>query len=201
MTDFLVCDLGRVFRIAAAVLAAVLLLSDPAGAGTLRVDVNAMPDWHGSELFQSEFGLPAFEFLAEVDYAVYAPSKFEDTFGPGSDPSGGQDYVYAYQIFNTGSDLPLPAGNDAIYLFTLGLTGDEVVRNIGAVDMGSGLMPVLSSFQGGDPTFTSALWSYVQTPLSPGTPSPETKILIFTSPSGPELDTSTLLASFTADTQ
>jgi hypothetical protein len=65
---------------------------------------------------------------AVVDYAVYAPGSFGDILTP--DPSGGSEYVYAYQIIPTDTlpvtfltiGLSVPADN-AVAAPLWGLTG------------------------------------------------------------------------------
>ena len=173
-------------------VAVALLTSCPAVAGMLAIDSNAMPSWQGTETFSSTppTPLPMLDFFAEVDYAVFAPGTFELSF-PGMDPSGGTDFVYAYQIFNTG-----PLANDSLRQLSVGFDGDESVRNVTSV--GSGVSPSSAAFQGTSPSFTSVAWSFSGNTIPPGDPDPQSNILIYTSLNGPQLDGSTVLANFSA---
>ena len=82
-----------VFAVAA--LAVVAFLPTPsAQASLLASDPLAMAAWQGTRTFYAVDDV--YTLNVTVDYAVYAPGQF-----PGTDPSGGADFVYAYEIFNT----------------------------------------------------------------------------------------------------
>ena len=59
------------------------------------------------------------ELKAEVEYAVYAPGTY-----PGSDLVGGDEYIYAYQIFN---DLKADV---AVDFFSVGIISPATVNSI-----------------------------------------------------------------------
>ncbi len=182
----------RLCCICSGTLAVALLTTCPAVAGMLAIDGNVMPGWQGTETFTSTppTPLPLLDFFAEVDYAVFAPGTFELSF-PGEDPSAGTEFVYAYQIFNTG-----PPQNDSLRQLTVGLDGDESLSTIAAI--GSGIVPTSVRFQGAAPSFTSAAFSFADNKIPPGDPDPSSNILIFTSRNGPEFDAATILANFSA---
>ena len=166
----------------------VLLLSSSTMGGMLATDTNAMPAWQGTQTYLCSGGNMGFApFLhADVDYAVYAPGDF----GLGDDPSGGEDYVYAYQIFHTGLEGNNPIfgdGDDSVKQFTVGLDGDEAADNIGYL-VGTGLAPDSHLFN-----TTSAVWNYDANVIPPGDPAPHSAILLFTSPNSPEWDTGVVL--------
>ena len=54
---------------------------------------------------------------------MYAKGSFDQSF-PGSDPSNGACYVYAYQFFNSE-----PASTVSIKQFSVGLNGHDQVAN------------------------------------------------------------------------
>jgi hypothetical protein len=131
--------------------------------------------------------------MADVDFAVFAPGGFGLSYGGAADPSGGTEYVYAYQIHNT---APGAVGDRSISTMTVGLDGDESPAGVGFV-LAGGLAPSASSFVPAGPPFTSARWSYTGALLAPGMTS---EILLFTSPNGPEMDDASLIGGIN-DTQ
>ncbi len=167
--------------LAATTLQAVPLQVDPNG-----LDGGVPTMWQGTRPY---FALPpvgAGQLKADVDFAVFAPGMFGLSYGAAADPSGGTDYVYAYQIHNTAGGA---VGDRSISSMTVGLDGDESPAGIGFVPAG-GLAPSSSSFIPAGPPFTSAAWSFNPL-LAPGGTTSE--ILIFTSPHGPELDNASLI--------
>ena len=144
-------------------LLVALAVASTASAGVLATDGNAIGAFQGSVNMANSFqpipGYPLFYNVnADVDFAVYAPnlgnSNFDQTFGPGADPSGGADFVYAYQVFN------LASMSSSITSFSVGLDGDEY--NLGVVPqfigfLGAGVNPDDSRFVPADgsvpPTF------------------------------------------------
>jgi len=146
----------------------------------------AIPAYTGSQAFSN--GFMTFTVNADVDYAVFAPGAFGAAF-PGLDPSGGTEYVYAYQVENTD-----PATD--ISKLTVGLDGDEPLGTIGFIPDAGLHDPADELFVGAPPT--SAAWDFsAATPLPSGVTS---AILIFTSAAGPEWDTGTTHGVF-ADQQ
>ena len=182
------------FRLSCAA-AIVLAVSGAAPGGTLATDGNAI--MQGTETFSASIpGFPEFGSVeADVEYAVYSPGSFNSSFS-GADPSGDSEYVYAYQMFNTGPML--------LNQLTVGLDPGDPVTSIGVVDDpngSAGVSPNPSgvSFQGTAPNFTSAKWTYNP---NPGVPNGgKSQILIFTSPNSPEFDDVTVLAGAIADTR
>jgi hypothetical protein len=77
---------------------AVLLVSGTAYGGFLPTDPAAMSAWQNSKVISA----PS-KISATVEYAVYAPGQFANSAALGfpTDPSGGTDYVYAYEVYAT----------------------------------------------------------------------------------------------------
>ena len=82
------------------ILAVLALFAGSAKGGLLVADANATIS--GTELFSGGNGFQT--LIADVDYAVYAPGDFGTSavlgLPAGDDPSGGIEWVYAYQIDN-----------------------------------------------------------------------------------------------------
>ena len=171
--------------IAGGVVGLTLLLSGSASATLVDLagDPNGMGiPWQGEKRFISDF----YDVLAvDIQYCVYAPGQFALSF-PGEDPSGGSEYVYAYEVANDIAPHPVDPPFDPGYVtrFSVGLNDeDEQAANIGFVD-GAGQNPNASFLvprtAGWD--FTSPTLNYVST----------SDVLLFTSPFPPELDTATV---------
>ena len=173
-------------------------------AGPLATDPNAIPGVQGSSAFFGTNVSITHWVRADVEYAVYAPGMFGTSAAlgfPGAvDPSGGTDYVYAYEIFNQPVVPPTPNPD------MLGgeLAGDEPLGGAGfsAIPAGStrvgnysfnpefGVIPGLSRFVPlGDPK-TQANWVFGNPTLGPGLHS---DILFFTSPYAPRYITSSII--------
>lgn len=173
---------------------AIALLSLPTDAtgGLISGDSNALNGWHGTLQWTgtSNPEYPPLKYLyANIDYAVYAPGEFVKTFTGWTDPSGGTQYVYAYQLFN---DAHTPPSDDAaIKTFTVGIHSGEQIAGVyyGTID---------DTGTATDKTPTSWVWSGTPTAASiVGTfSSPSTRItvgsrsvfLYFTSAYGPTWD-------------
>ncbi len=160
---------------------AVGLVASAAPAGVLNTSPYAMSGFVGTQTFSG--AVVIWTVNASVDYAVFAPGKFDLAFGPGSDPSAGGHYVYAYQLTNTGSSEPLVE-------MTVGLDGDETVGTIGFL-AGANIDPSSSTFPGP----TSARWEFAAGTMPT---SAMTDILFFTSPQPPEFDSATVKATASA---
>jgi PEP-CTERM motif len=144
----------------------------------------ALPGFTGTQSFNDDFS--GFTVNALVDYAVFAPGAFGAAF-PGLDPSGGTDYVYAYQIDNQGAgDVPAAT---TITKFTVGLDGDETLGSIGSIPDIGAVAPSAALYVGAGPT--SAAWDF--TTLGTGLSS---SLLFFTSADAPELHSSTVAAAW-----
>ena len=183
--------MGRVVNLVTCWAAVVSLCIGTASAGTvLPSDPAAMAGWTGTQTFSET--LFTFTLDAEVDFAVYAPGAFNTSSALGfpADPSGGADWVYAYQVFNTG-------GNVAPSLLSVGFLdlapeGDgvddlELPTNIGFVDgfASPDVDPVLNFSPDNNPLTIkeSAVYEFTLPSLDD-----TTDILIYTSPFGPEWD-------------
>jgi hypothetical protein len=179
----------------------IVLLAGVASAGPLPSDPNAIPGWQGSTPFAATLGSTTLS--ATIDYAVYAPGQIDTSVAlgfPGHvpfDPSGGTNYVYAYEIFNTGA--------------VAGISAKALTLSVG-IDYLAGAVPTSSSSIGHDPLtpaggvsptgaqaaifspsippIQSARWSWASSGgLLVGANS---DILIFSSPFGPKMYQSTL---------
>lgn len=159
----------------------------PASAGILPTDTNAMAGWTGTVHVAG----PADYFEADLEYAVYEPGKFTDSFA--GEAVAPELYVYAYQIANvtgvpssfTPKVTALSVGFDDVYD---GGNEDELpsvpsfVADAGKVaPSGSWLNP--AQYPGtGLPS--SARWDFQPAVYE----SEESSVLYYTSPYGPEWD-------------
>jgi hypothetical protein len=88
----------------------------------ISADTNALDAWHGTLQTSGSVVLPlpvGTKYLnVDVEYAVYEPGTFNNSF-PGCDPSNGNEYVYAYQLFNRTSST-----DTGILKFTLGVSNE-----------------------------------------------------------------------------
>src|SRR5690242_896979 len=172
----------------------MLALAGAAQAGILTTDPNAIPGWQGSTPFTTSLG--GTSLVTTIDYAVYAPGQIDTSAAlgfPGHipfDPSLGTNYVYAYEIFNTGGNakaLTLSVGLD--YLAGAVPTSPVSIGN-DALTPAGGVAPGSSAFSPTIGPVQSAIWSYSSLGgLAVGTHS---DILIFSSPFGPKMYQSTL---------
>jgi hypothetical protein len=161
-----------VFAVAA--LAVVAFLPTlPAQASLLSSDPLAMAAWRGTQTFYAADDV--YTLNVTVDYAVYAPGQY-----PGTDPSVGADYVYAYEIFNTLN----PASVEVIML-TVGLAPGSGARYAGATSGPPGQLGGTSP-GGTVPPWrigaTSARWYFSFNTVDYGE---DSFTLRFTSPYGP----------------
>ncbi len=160
---------------------AVLLLAGQAGA-SLMTDPNGMLNWKGSINLTNGSA----ELSVDVEYCVYAPGKFDDSFAV---PAGLWDagrYYYAYQIFNDlGYGDPMPPSWQYGYVtrFSVGLMGDEQPADIGYVDGTGDATP--TSVDINNIMFGQIGWNFQPQPpdLSWGKTS---DVLFFSSPFPPE---------------
>jgi len=150
-----------------------------ANAGPLPTDAAAIPAAQGSAIFSGTTG--AATLTAKVEYAVYAPGMFSTSaalaFPP--DPSGGSDYVYAFEIFND------QGGNARVLNLSVDLAPDQnptiVTHNPSTPE--AGLAPNLSQMIPvvGNPK-TNVKWSWTTSLFNVGLHS---DILLMTSPFAP----------------
>ncbi len=183
--------MGSVFKIMTCWAVIVSFCFGTASAGTvLPGDPAAMAGWTGTQTF----GVTMFTFVldAEVDYAVYAPGAFSTSAALGfpADPSGGEHFVYAYQVANTGGNVALSALS--VGFLDLAPEGDgiddlELPTNIGFVNgfASPDVDPVLNFSPDNNPLTIkeSAFYQFSLASLND-----TTDILIYTSPFGPEWD-------------
>jgi hypothetical protein len=156
---------------------------------SLATDSNALSDYRGSLNMDGDNTAHTKYLHLKVEYAVYAPGTSFDASFPGLDPSNGTQFVYAYQIFNTGIST-----DEKIMSLTVGLDKAALPANISetANPTPLGVSSYSKSLSGTPPT--SAVWSYLVAPMGSGYIVPGTggtsrsKILFFTSPNGPGLD-------------
>ena len=160
---------------------AFVALPGEAYGGILASDTNALGFPYRNSVTY-DLAYITYHVKANVDFAVYEPGKFELTF-PGQDPSGGDEYVYAYQI--------IEVLEEDVTGFTVGLDGDEPLGSVTFL-AGTGLAPNTTNspprFVGTPPT--SVRWDFTPTHLTAA--NDPSAILIFTSEAPPELDSSTV---------
>lgn len=169
----------RLVFLAAAVCVALSALR--AEGGPLPTDPHAMGGVNqGQAVFPTVTIAGTFSISAEVDFAVYAPGKFNLSF-PGQDPSGGAQWVYAYEVDNTA----LGPGPSAIQFFSVGILPVNggppaaAAANIENLPLVPGTAPGGSSFSS-----TSAVWDFTANNLALNA---NTDILLFTSPHPPTM--------------
>jgi len=160
-------------------------------AGPLPFDPNGLGGpFQGTQPFFGNVG--PFTISANVDFAVYAPGHFNLSY-PGQDPSGGSQFVYAYEVFNTGANQ---VTSSPISIFSEGLLPGVAPANIEALPLVAGQPPDNSSFAGAPPS--SARWDYTVTNLGLGANS---WILLFTSPHGPTFQPGSVQGGGLSNTQ
>jgi hypothetical protein len=149
-------------------------------AGPLPLNPDAIPGWSGTSTVSS--GLITGKSLdASLDWAVFAPGQFNAYFGAGADPSNGTQYVYAYEVTNTGATLNV---SQKINGFTVGLLPGASAANIEYLPIANGnygVLPTGSSFGG----TSSARWNFVSPTLALVGGSNVSQVVLFTSPHGP----------------
>jgi hypothetical protein len=179
----------RICSYIAAVVVAVGMCSYSVLADPLATDPNAMAGWKGTQNFYAyDAGLQAV-LNVDVEYAVYGPGDYG-----GIDPSGGTEYVYAYQIFN---DL---AGNVPVTLLSVGINPDANPAIIGqdsTTGTPGGIPVTFAAFSGSPPT--SAIWYFTSNPIGP--PTELSQVLMVTSIHAPEWYMSTILSGGVSDMQ
>lgn len=191
-----------------ALLAIWLLSPSRAAAGPLPGDTAAMTLWQGTSVpYYNQTYLAAnnttYELDAHVEYAVYAPGQFSTSSALGSptDPSGGADYIYAYEFFNTSptnTNSNLGPVGVKIQNFTVSLlagavpTFSTVAHNSTTPEAGMAPAASLTHFNA---SFNSAVWGFV---VQPGTGT-HSDILILASPNPPTWMSSGMTATNTTD--
>lgn len=157
-----------------------------ANAALLATDPAAMAAFRGAQPFTAVLG--PLSFAATVEYAVYAPGTFNGSavLGAPADPSGGTDYVYAYEMINSGTQLQRTIGE-----LSVGFDGNTAAHNLGVLAgvPAAGISPSSSSFIPVSAPFASATWIY-NTELTSGQSS---VVLLFTSPNAPHFYNASVL--------
>jgi len=149
-------------------------------AGPLPADPNALVGYKGASAFSGTAG--AATLKASVEYAVYAPGAFATSAALGfpTDPSGGTQYVYAYEVLNN------LGGSSRVVNLSVSLiptaAAANVTNNAGTPELG--LAPDLSQLipVAGNPK-TNVKWTWTPTLFTTGLHS---DILLFTSPYAPQ---------------
>ena len=165
-----------IWRLVITVTAVLVGCAGPAMAGPIAAGTDAMPGFFGSRSYSYTAG--GYNLTADVDFAVYAPLAY-----PGSDPSSGADYVYAYQIFNSA------LGTVDVSFFSVGLEGGSGAHHAGedisagAPGLAAGQSPSLAKVGS-----TSVYWLF-----DPDVPvGGHSTTLLFTSPYQPTWKSSAL---------
>ena len=169
-------------------IVAVLCLIGQASAGILAAAANdeAIAGWKGTRTMTGPV-VGTHYVNALVDFAVFAPGDFQDflddpddnpiTINPisYSDPSGGTEVVYAFQIFNGDS-------NPYLTNITAGIDASDPVNNVAWIT-GTGMRtPSGNTFPG-----TSIRWNFA-TSATRINDNQSSLILLYTSPRLPEWD-------------
>jgi hypothetical protein len=175
----------------AVALSVAAILGTSAKAGILATDINALSSFRGSQTYTAD--VAGLSFSAQVEYAVYQPGPgFNLTFGAGADPSGGTQYVYAYQLSNIGT-----ASQRTVGALSVGLDGSPTVASIQSLpnifgNLGLDPYGPNTRFELTPPN-SSARWAF-----SPSNSVPEltngqfSEILLFTSIQAPHFTSSTV---------
>ena len=196
----------RKTAIGMAVVGALFVCAAGAAASVINIelDPNAMLAGHQSFVTPP----PADPRLAvTVQYAVYAPTMFDDTFATyGFTYAAGTEnhYFYAYQVFNNNGEHPWPYSGerDNVRWVTVGLTTDTQAGNPGHIQTDPTQQDPLYQYVSAAGTY-SAKWRFGSAtgddppPLMYGSIG---DVLYFSSPFGPAWMTATL-QGFQSDTQ
>jgi hypothetical protein len=158
----------------------------------LSDDPNGMADWQGAITVTGPMP-DLYEVLAvTIEYCVYGPGQFGLSF-PGMDPSDGESYIYAYQLFNNIDPHPAYQTTydpDYVERFSVGLDSNEAAQGCWFLS-GTGIAPSDSDtlFAGS----TQVGWDFTEGQMAYSTdPDAVSAVLYFSSPAGPELDKTTV---------
>jgi len=189
--------LRKGWRVPAFSLALALMLAGSAQAGFLAGDSDAMAGYHGTLSLSDTLGKHTLNVL--VDYAVYAPGTFDNSFS-NEDPSDGTGYVYAYQFVNSATST----SKEVIEQFAVGLNVHAQVANQEQLSDPNAPAGQLSEPPGfGGSVISSALWSYsgLRGSADGVLPGEKSEILIFTSPFAPGWGSTSMQASYMISVQ
>lgn len=161
------------------------------GVPTELTDLGSMR-WQASQHIDADL-LPFLddEIDATADFAVFGPGGFQQFLDDESiafaDPTGGNAFVYAFQVLDVAAVDP---GLGGVQNFTTGFETTDVHSAAQVVGASSGVGPIAPYADTG----TSFRFSFNGT-LGVGQSS---KIMFYTSPNGPELDNMTLNSGLAA---
>lgn len=149
--------------------------------------LNAGPGpWQGTVRLQSG----ADELAVDVDFCVYAPGKFDDSYTVPAAKWNDEHYYYAYQILNDLSDggvpFPPPWSDGYVTRFSIGLyglTGDDQADNVWYIDNTGDATPV--SVDINPVMFGQIGWEFAPSPPDLGWPK-TSDVLFYSSPFPPE---------------
>jgi hypothetical protein len=192
-------------------LAAVGLWSSVAAAGLLGTTGFAINDggpdegyWRGSVDFYKDAFIN--KVVGTLDWAVFAPGQFQlflnDAGVIASDPTGGEQVVYAYQVVEVATGTSPGIGSVTVGLDSLDFLSTDPAE---VLTSWAGEQPVTSAYPSTPPASTSAIWDFQSSGdnsklITVGEISP---LLVFGSPNAPQLDTFQVnsgLASFIGNT-
>ena len=161
-----------------AILTIGCLASSTALAVSLSVDPAGIAGFTGSQNFASG------TLSARMDYAVYAPGAYALSANAGVDPSLGTKYVYAYQIFNTGTVTPVSVSTIGQSPSSAGtsaaLAENDLINLLSAGGAAASSTPILSA---------SVKYNFEAPELAVGAFS---KVLLYTSPFAPKFANGTV---------
>jgi len=176
-------------------IVALLLLASGSAMGegaNLATDPNGYNGWKDQITVTGP--VPGYyEILAvNIEFCIYQPGQFELSF-PGQDPSGGVEWVYAYQVFNNIDPHPAESiGYDPDYVsrISIGLDPDTGAQGCYAVP-DTGIQP--DGLDVLDSTSTQAGWDFTEMQMAYSVDPPAiSAVLFFTSPYGPGLKSVTV---------
>jgi len=171
-------------------VAVVLVQASAAMAGIISIagDTNALA--RGSQMFMSPSPSDgASQLYVEVQYAVYAPGTFDDTFAAlGFTYASGTEshYFYAYEIFNNQAAHPWPTVSERDYVLwlTVGLPASSGAGNPGYISTDASQRDPSYEFVSPAGTF-SAKWKFGSATAPTLNFGGVSDVLYFTSPYGP----------------
>lgn len=187
--------------LAAALIVLVVSLPAVAQGALLSADTQyAMPGWFSTLAVQFQETSPNKSVDGSIDYAVYAPGQFQLSF-PNKDPSNGTQYVYRFQLYNnTGLN------RDYMKKLTIGLVSVSSVTGWFCTSVEpndpyatGGVAPASNQMTFNGPPYTSVSWGFKSSGSGYVQPGSFSKMLIFTSPYGPTMQSATINSQSTAE--
>ena len=176
----------------------VSLFAATAQAGPLYTDSVGVPGFQNYADFfnQQTISATTYTLSARIEFNVYAPGTFSTSaaLGNPTDPSGGADYIYAYEVINNGPTLN-PVN---LSTFTVGLFPGAIPPNSYIGDDPSS--PALGVAPNTTPHFsglTSAAWTFAPAGGGVLSPTKNSDILFFASPQPPSWNNGGLIGGHT----